>query len=216
MLSHDVAKRVVNDDAVRLRGWDFPHYDPNSAFNTPAYVGLTVDWSQHVEMWRMYRSGQFAYLGATWDVALDFQDRLRNEFDRSVLAPHPSTKASVVGLLSFIGMIYTVTEFFVFASRLATTLGYASNVRLEIAMHNTEGWALVSGDQGVPWHGFYQSHVNDIRLTPPAPRDLGTDTADAAGAARTALAELFACFNWSNSAGAIQTWQTQFLSGRFL
>src|SRR4051812_256516 len=75
---------LVRQTAVRLRGWDFPHLDREHKYNTPAYLGTSIDWAQHVEFWRAYKSGQFVYIGGFWDNAMDHQIRLRAELDRVI------------------------------------------------------------------------------------------------------------------------------------
>jgi hypothetical protein len=205
-------RHALGESGVRLRGWDFPHFDPNAIYNTPSYLGTTVDWSQHVELWRMYRSGQFVYLGGLWDVAMDFQARLRAEFDSGVFLVPPGDKESVRGVLSFVGAIYSVTEFYLFAARLSKELEYASDVRLHVSLHNVEGWALATGEPGVPWHSFYQSKIKQVPLPTPSPGELATDPA---AAAAVGLKEMFMCFNWSSAEGAIKHYQEKFIAGRF-
>jgi hypothetical protein len=207
------AKRVVGDNAVRLRGWDFPHFESNDVHNGSSFAFSFVNWQRHVELWRIYQSRQFVYLGASWDTAMDFQEKLRKELDHMLL-PRPAAKESVAGLLSYIGVIYSVTEFYLFASRLANELNYREYVRLEIALHNVDGWALASGDPRVLWHWLYQAHVKTIRIPAPDPSELFTE-ADAASAAQKGLAVLFAGFNWEDSAGAIETWQRRLIERQF-
>lgn len=207
------AKRAVRENAVLLRGWDFPHFDANVVYSDTSFAFSFVNWAQHVELWRIYQSRQFVYLGASWDTAMDHQERLRKELAH-MTAPHESVRETVPGLLSYIGIIYSVTEFYIFASRLANELGYRDNVRLEVALHNIEDWALASGDPGVSWHWLYQAHVKTIRIPPPDPKELLTE-ADAATAARKGLGELFARFNWDDSAGAIDAWQRKLIERHF-
>jgi hypothetical protein len=211
-VDHETLRRALGETAVRLRGWDFPHFDPNTVYNTPAYVGTTVDWERHVELWRMYRSGQFVYFGGLWDMALDFQQRHRAEFDRDVIVANAEQKKSVAGLVSFVGMIYSVTEFYLFAARLAEALGFASDVRLRVALHHVEDWVLIAGEPDVLWHSFYQSKIDEIPLTPPRSGDLATDPV---AAAASGLRELFASFNWMSPEATIKHYQEKFIAGRF-
>lgn len=203
------AKTLAMKNAVQLRGWDFPHFDANTVASTPEYVFNTVSWGNHLELWRLYRSGQFVYLGNVWDVFEDIQKRLRAEFDRDVIA-NESQKASVTGCLSFIGMIYSVTEFCLFCARLAKAIE-ARSIDLDISLHGVGGWALVTGDPAVPWHQFYQSQSDEIQVLAP-----GADVmADPVAASATALETIFQCFNWDNPAPAIASWQQRFMSGRY-
>jgi hypothetical protein len=209
-LSLERTVELVNKSAVRLRGWDLPYYDAKTSVRDQRYVGSHIDWQRHVELWRMYRSGQFVYFGAPWDLAMDSQERLRQEFDRYVLAER-SQKATISGLLSFVGMIYSVTEFYLFAARLAKALETRS-VRLDVSLKNVENWALVSGEVGVPWFSFYASRTTRVDYTE---SDIERLVSDPVADAAINLREIFACFGWDNSADAIKSWQERFMAGRF-
>ena len=55
---------VVRDSAVELRGWDCPHIDTqNPPRRENAWVGQETGWEHYRELWRLYRSGQFLFLG---------------------------------------------------------------------------------------------------------------------------------------------------------
>jgi hypothetical protein len=209
-LSFERTVELVQSNAVRLRGWDFPHYDPNTVVRDQRYIGVQVDWASHVEMWRMFRSGQFVYFGAPWDLAMDHQERLLKEFQNVVLV-HSDQKKSIPGVLSFVGMIYSVTEFYIFAARLAKALEM-SGLLLEVGLKNVEGWALVAGEIAVPWHSFYQCRTRNVQLRE---ADYDRLVSDPVGDAALGLSEMFACFGWDNSAVAIKSWQERFMAGRF-
>jgi hypothetical protein len=206
-------KCAVAECAISLRGWDFPHFESRAVYNAPSFAFSYVNWERHVEYWRMYQSGQFVFLGASWDTGASFQDVLMKEVP--LMIARDSDKESVVGVLSFIGMIYSVTEFYLFASRLSTRLGYAGDARLDIALHNIEGWALGSGDPRISWHYLYQAHVGTIRAPVPESTDLLT-SADAATAARSGLLKLFEGFDWDASSTVIEDWQQRLMQRRFM
>lgn len=54
---------LVRRSSVDIRGWDFPHTDVNLSVHQ-SYVTQENDWEHFIELWRLYQSGQFAYLGA--------------------------------------------------------------------------------------------------------------------------------------------------------
>ena len=207
----ETLRSILSKDAVRLRGWDFPHYQADKAWNAQTHVFSTIMYEEHLELWRIYRSGQFVYFSSLWDVFRDFQSRLRTQFERNVVLANQAQKDATKGLTSFIGMIYSVTEFFVFSARLAQSLRIV-DFKLDILLRNVSDWALVPGDEGIPWSGFYQCKINEIRL--PA-EDSHAIVEDPLAASRTALRELFESFNWNGSAGAIQHYQERFMEGRF-
>jgi len=85
----------ISGSRVMLRGWDYPHVDDNTRFLDGAIENST-DWREYHERWRFTTSGFFAH---RWRMREDgIQER--------------------VGTLDFINAIWSMTEVFVFASRL--------------------------------------------------------------------------------------------------
>jgi hypothetical protein len=204
-------RAMIENNSVHLRGWDLPHYDRNTVANAQEYIYNTVDWERHLEFWRFYQSGQFIYFSKFWDLSMDLQERLRDEFDRTVRRTSPEEKKNVVGVASFIGVIYSVTEIFVFSARLAKALDIV-DFSIYAALHNVENWALVSGEHAAPLHDLYQSHINKITI--PNYESIKI-IEDPVAIAAQALSEIFQRFQWDNAQGAIQHWQEKFMSGRF-
>jgi hypothetical protein len=210
-LDLDRLREIAEKDSVRLRGWDFPLYDQKLTHNAVNHIFTTLDYEKHVEVWRLYTTGEFKYFGGSWDVLDGLQSQLRKQFDAQVFLATEEQKKSVAGVLGLIGMIYTITEFHVFAARLAKSLD-VTDFRLRVVMHNTDNWALVPGDPAVAWHSFCQAHVNVIGLPIPNSAEL---LADPLETSRKALQKLFQSFQWSGSEAAIKDWQTKFMKGRF-
>ena len=204
-------RTIVTNDAVRLRGWDFPCDVADVMYNGQSFVGAFIDWSSHVEAWRFYASGQFVYFGNPWDLAMDLQQRVRADFDKNVLLAHPSQRDTVAGVFSFVGLIYSITEFYLFASRLTGSLEQ-QDAMLEVSMRNIDRWALTSGQPGVPFYHFYQARVNNITLRPSGGPSL---LSDPVGAANNGLRELFDIFNWDAAESMIRDWQDRLTSRRF-
>lgn len=209
-LSLDEMRKAVRENSVSLRGWDFPHYDERTVHLAEDYIFNVTNWSGHLELWRLYRSGQFVYFGTPWDVAMDFQPQLRKEFDSFVFSAHASQKQTVRGVLSFVGIIYSVTEFHLFSARLSRHLNFSSGA-LEVGLRNVEMWALASGQPGVLWHGFYQAHTNDIRLS----SDIENVLADPVVSAASMLKRLFEYFDWTATDVTIKNWQDRLMAGKF-
>lgn len=213
-LSFEEARKSALDAKVSLRGWDFPHVDMRQVFNGPEYIFGVVDWHRHLELWRLYLSGQFVYLGNLWDVLPEFQERLRRELEQDFFEATDAQKRSVVGLTSFIGLIYSVTEFYVFTARLAERLRWPTSVVMKCRLKNIDGWALGAGDPSLIWHSYFQSKVKDIDLSKTV---LVTElVAEPQKLALNSIKVLFAGFNWNDaSENMIRQWQTKLLAGRF-
>jgi hypothetical protein len=205
------ARSIVQKDAVRMRGWDFPHYFEDSVGNAQTYLFNATSWSGHVELWRLYRSGQFLYIGAPWDLGMDHQERMMTEFRNSVFIRNASQKDEVIGVMSFVGMIYSITEFHLFAARFGKSLD-VTDFALDIGLHNIENWGLVPGEPSVPWHSVLRAKVKSIRIPSPNAQAVFEDPITTSA---EALKEIFECFDWENSDGAIRSWQERFVAGRF-
>jgi hypothetical protein len=203
-------KELVAADAVRLRGWDLPSDHASTIYTASAFVGSYLEFNNHVEAWRFYMSGQFLYFANPWDIFEDLQERLKAELGHSITLPHPSVRDSIPGLFSFVGMIYSLTEFHLWASRVIASLTLNS-ATLRIAMHNISGWALASGEPLAMFFDFYQARSSSAHLRPPMPTDL---SANPVATANAAARELFEYFNWSPSEATIRQWQDRLIAGR--
>jgi len=213
-LTFDVAKKLVFENRASLRGWDFPHVDPREVYNAEDYVFSVIDWNNHLELWRMYLSGQFIYIGNLWDVLPEFQEKLRREVESSRNDGTPNQKASIKGVTSFIGLIYSVTEFYVFAARLSSALSLTGSLDIKNTLHNVEDWVLGAGEPAMGWYSFYQSKTRDIELSRTLP--VNELVADPKTAAVLAIKRLFEGFNWNDaSPNMIRGWQDKLMSGRF-
>jgi len=85
----------IQQAQVMLRGWDYPHIDNNTR-NRDRAIENTTDWREYHERWRFSTSGFFAH---RWRMREDgIPER--------------------VGTLDFISAIWSMTEVFVFSSRL--------------------------------------------------------------------------------------------------
>ena len=207
-------KKLVAESVVSIRGWDFPHADDRETFTADAYVFGLVDWDRHRELWRAYPSGQFVYIGGVWDAEPQLQAQLMNEIRRSIVAANDEEKRSVAGALSFIGIIYSVTEFYLFAARFGAALEAAGLMRIRIVLHGVEHWALAAGEPAVIWHSFYQSRTQQITS------DAKVNTAELFGNplehARVAIRDIFTRFNWHDVGDTtIADWQDRIVKSRF-
>ena len=107
---------MVTNYRVKLRGWDYPHL---SHWEKPQsrevvigkdYIEGGCDWNTQIEFWRFYQSGQFIHL-----FAMD-----EDWWAEDAWVTRPDLKALKSGdAFGTISAIYTVTEIFEFAHRMA-------------------------------------------------------------------------------------------------
>ena len=90
---------AVEESQVRLRGWPYPYVNQECRKPGSDWIASEVDGTNHREHWRLYQSGQFVHFFSFWE-------------DRS-------DRHAAGGELSVVGALYTFTEIFEFAARLA-------------------------------------------------------------------------------------------------
>jgi len=204
---------LVENNAVSLRGWDFPHLGEarRELRFGESWVESWVDFMSHLEFWRMYQSGQFLYLGAVremrdqeWHGQLmrAATDHLRRVLGVDVTA--------VVGCFSVTNFVYTVSEHFEFAARLCQAGIYPEGVDLTIQLKKAQGIGL-SADFGRAWY-------NDI-----ATSELGKTWSFESGALVSTVADaslqaikwFFERLGWPNaSLSALRSEQEKLFQGR--
>ena len=135
-VQYSALKSVLERTVVRLRGWDFPHFEgQGNERRGDNWIGSETAWNQIREAWRFYQSGQFVYLRG---VIVDWI-----EPERVPLARVPMGVPSLgVG-----DALFTISEIFEFASRLSVTDAGADQMRVEIELRNTAGRLLYVDDQ---------------------------------------------------------------------
>lgn len=176
----DLIRRV----AVRLRGWDFPHFEKEGLIRGADFVGSETDWNHHVESWRFFQSGQFAFLGG---MKLDWHDQ-------SVLA-QPRELPNNGRVLGVVESLWTLTEVFELAARLATSRAGAEEMAVIIELGGIEGRQLFVDD----WQRgeFFEHHKASV---PSFEKEFVLERdqliADPDDAAVSAAIEVFMRFGW--------------------
>jgi len=205
MLSFAQCESVVETASVRLRGWDFPHIsrrlDATHGYQRANdFVENWIDWEVHVEFWRMYRSSQFITYRALWE---DLDEKQYNG------RPRPEGKALSVG-----SAIYTVTEAFELAYRLAKGGLYEDGATVLLSLENTYHRQLwVNEPSRMPFYEEKRTGSQRIEIT----RSLTKASLEAADHTLSleVLQELFGYFGWDVAIATISAQQTRFLNRQF-
>ena len=202
-------KNAVESNAVLLRGWDYPHVSKkNNDHGTQLPAGefqeSWVDWWNHIEFWRMYRSKQFLHYMA-----------LREDwFEKSEWASDYAKQIEPGTALGVIGTIYQVTEIFEFLSRLVRNGFYKDLISVDISIENTSGRGLwVDSPARMPFLSPRETGADSIKLHRDAEADeLKIKSSDLA---LTVILEIFDQFGWSNPpVSNIKLDQQNLLAGR--
>lgn len=123
-------KKIVERNAVLVRGWDFPHIPRREGDDTDLLPGNNyyegwVDWSHHKELWRFFQSCQFISFRGFWE---DWSDE-------EIIRPEPRSDIKRLGVLT---TIYQVAEIYEFLSGLAREGIYREGVKVSITLFDTE------------------------------------------------------------------------------
>lgn len=122
---------LVQRLSVNIRGWDFPHVVVNSVEDLSihqSYVAQETDWESFIELWRLYQSGQFAYLGTLFT---DWPSRF-----------FPSQAESKVVLVE--EAVTKYVEVLEFAARLSASPAGSDRMWIQIGVHGLRGRHLAT------------------------------------------------------------------------
>lgn len=148
---------LVRRCKVSLRGWDYPHvsgrYEVQSGLD---WVESLTDWNGYKELWRMYQSGQFLHLFGCREDWLG---------EASILGPSKYSNIKPGSVLSVLSTLYSVTEIYEFASRLAEKNLFDNSVYLSIGLHGMKNRKLKVFDIGRSLFNDYICQINDLPLS---------------------------------------------------
>lgn len=132
---------MLQDSVVRLRGWDYPHLKSERREPRSDYVQYTEDWSRYHELCRLYQSGQFVH-------HFSFREDYEGGFGGANRIPPEAPL-----LLSPVSTVYTFTEIFEFASRLASRGLLVPQAVVDVTLHGVRDRSLY--DSGAHYSGKY-------------------------------------------------------------
>ena len=183
-------REIVRASVVRLRGWDYPHWDDAKIRNMQDWIegDENEDWNHHIEYWRYYQSGQFVH-----------HFNMREDCDvghgEEKLTPRSPSKERFLDIMS---SLYTITEIYEFAARLAYQGALSPGAEVMLSLNRTQGrvlkWAY---RQNISWgkYGNYVSCTEPITWQHDcSAKDLLACSADLA---LDAAVGVFERFNWS-------------------
>jgi len=150
--------RIVRECKVELRGWDYPHIGQR---NPPRirgidYVESLTDWNGYKELWRMYQSGQFTHLfGCREDWLAE---------STGLLGPSSFARIKPGSVLEVIMTLFSATEIYEFAARLAGKNLFDEAVFLSITLHGMNDRKLTIFEPGRVLFEEYACSVADLPL----------------------------------------------------
>lgn len=176
---------MLERSVVRWRGWDYPHVDTQTPPHVDKdWIGQEFEWEHYVEVWRLYRSGQFVHF---FGMHQDWRDQ-------STIWPAGGDWKAGETLYVF-DTLFTFTEIFEFAARLAMTKAGDDSMHIDVTVSGLDGRALqLDSSQPAPLLSHYTSSVSQVPQSFDVTRsELLTATKELA---LGATIELMKCFGW--------------------
>jgi len=180
---------LVERTAVSFRGWNYPHVSGrlNERRATEKYVASWADFMGHVEYWRLFHSGQFLHLFSVPEVAnQDWRNRYAH-----VDAP---------GIFSIKNVVFTMTEIFEFATRLAESRMYSGSLSIKIEVKQIRGFLLVADFDRLLHEEYAAPEDSVARLVETTSKDIILDNSRVA---IDAAVWFFQQFGWRNPTRAV-------------
>lgn len=135
--------RHVEAAKVGLRGWDYPWVDSIERQQGDDWISSWCDWSQHLEFWQFYQSGQFIHLLGFWENRAD-EEVVARALQRIRVKPEGFEST---GVIDAPGVVYTLSEVFEFARRLAARGVFGHALVVDVRMGGISGRPLVTLDR---------------------------------------------------------------------
>ncbi len=150
-------KKIMVNNAVNFRGWDFPHVEYNEIQNMSDWIEMSTDWMENKEYWKLYLSGQFAFKSAFRE------DFLIEDIERNSSLVYTSEKERLPHkYLSILSWLYKTTEIFEFASRLIDEKLIENQFTISISLFDTNNRMLFFWDRGRHLRSHYICKIDRI------------------------------------------------------
>lgn len=208
-------QQLVSSTKLSLRGWDYPHINTRTNWEIGQnWVGSAVQFGNHLEYWRLYQSGQFIHYQAVREVLdADWHQKLLG-----AARSHASWRTDIAwdkvpGFFSLLNFLYTVTEIFEFAARIAQAGVYSGEISIDIGLRGVKGFVLTP-EIDRAWMDVRAASADKIEhVWNVHSRDL---VAGSSEAALDACVWFFERFNWMQAnVEQLRRDQTKFMSGRW-
>lgn len=205
---------LIEQKQVRLRGWPFPFLSnrEHERAHGSNWVGSWSDFRGHREYWRLYQSGQFIHLSGIREATdPEWHAKLQRE-TKGHLSYVKDIDWNAVGFIHITNFIYTVTEVFEFAARMAQANTFGTHVEIAVQLNGVKGFMLTT-DWDRAWHSYYAASEDSLAKTwELSVNDLVSDTATRS---LDAVFWFFDRFGWHNPpVEVLRQDQSDYLTGR--
>ena len=193
-------QKLVQEAAISLRGWTFPIVGRVSAavwtnFQGGSQSSFLGGETSAPEALRAYKSGLILW--------------------RRGMAEDYWYDSRIRGAVSFIALIYSVTEWVLFAKRFfEVILSIDDGIQIVVRSSGMEGRRLISADPGAPLFKDYQLTVSEFEIRENVVAS--ALRADPEAIARRIMRRIFELFNWNDpDENMLQSWQQKLIRRDF-
>jgi hypothetical protein len=195
-------ERGVREARVELRGWDYPHIQPDDIKRMEDFLEESVDWHTHRELWRCYQSGLFFHTFGMWE----------DWWDQELFG---TSKIESGTILSYLGALYTFTEVFLFAARLAESLPIGPELVLSYRLIGIGGRQLSATDPNrAPFPPWYKTAAELKQVQHEITVDVSTLVAQSKTIAVDEAIRLYEYFHWQPAKLTLIEEQRRFIERR--
>jgi hypothetical protein len=188
--------KFLYEAEVALRGWNFPHTDKDNKSNFADGRQSYTKFLRYLEAYRAYQSGLFIWRGAYRENEADFVKRYGKG-------------------LSFVNVIYQITEMFVFMKRYYERVAPDGSIKCSIELNQLRDRAIVATDfESAAALGSYVS--KESKLVIGRAYTVAELRASGEELAIKVVQKIFEVFNWNDpDPNMIRMWQQKLLSRTF-
>jgi len=149
-------RELVDESKVKLRGWYYPHISRRHPPQVGGvdYIESLIDWNGYIEIWRMYQSGQFTHLFGCREDWLNERT--------GILAVPQYADIEPGSVLGVIMALFSLTEIYEFASRLAEKDLFDRTAFMSITLHGMNNRGLKFFDERRTLFEDYICRINDL------------------------------------------------------
>ena len=153
--SLSACKDLIEKSKVQFRGWDYPHINSQYGIRVGGaeWVETLIDWSVHLEYWRMYKSAQFFHIFGCWE---DWAQERIFWSGQQYTSPGYG--------LELLCTLYTLTEIYEFAARFAKNQVLGDLLKVSITLNGMKDRRLVTTEIRRSLNEYYVCKVEKIPI----------------------------------------------------
>lgn len=211
--------RLVEKARVQYRGWDFPHLATtvgagHDLLRGSHWIGSLANFMGSIEYWQLFQSGQFIHFAALREATeSEWRGKLQQATQSHLSYRSDIEWGTVPGYISLVNLVYTVTEYFEFAARLAQAGVYRGSLDISLTLTGVRGYVLTT-DWNRMWRQHCVANENEFKRT----WSVATESliAGSLDHSQKAIVWLCECLGWmSPNVEAIRSDQQKLVTGRF-